>query len=85
MFIDATGDESKNVKIVVEKDVVDTSFEKWGQPGHFSRTLAKGPKTTTWIWDPDTELVKGLEPPAYGLQIRCSTIELHQLEDYNII
>jgi hypothetical protein len=22
--------------------------------------------------------VKGLEPPTYGLQIRCSTIELHQ-------
>ena len=28
-----------------------TSFEKWAQPGHFSRTLAKGPKTTTWIWN----------------------------------
>ncbi len=24
------------------------------------------------------KLVKGLEPPTYGLQIRCSTIELHQ-------
>jgi photosystem I P700 chlorophyll a apoprotein A1 len=39
------------VKIAVDKDVVPTSFEKWGQPGHFDRTLKKGPKTTTWIWD----------------------------------
>jgi hypothetical protein len=36
---------------LVDKDVVDTSFEKWAKPGHFSRTLAKGPKTTTWIWN----------------------------------
>ena len=27
----------------------------------------------------DVKLVKGFEPPTYGLQIRCSTIELHQL------
>ncbi|NUN64439.1 photosystem I core protein PsaA [Pseudanabaena biceps] len=39
------------VKVVVDRDVVPTSFEKWGQPGHFDRTLKKGPKTTTWIWD----------------------------------
>lgn len=39
------------VKIVVEKDPVKTSFEKWAKPGHFSRTLAKGPSTTTWIWN----------------------------------
>jgi photosystem I P700 chlorophyll a apoprotein A1 len=38
-------------KVVVDKDPVPTSFEKWGQPGHFDRTLAKGPKTTTWIWN----------------------------------
>ena len=25
------------------------------------------------------KLVKGFEPPTYGLQIRCSTVELHQL------
>jgi hypothetical protein len=24
------------------------------------------------------KLVKGFEPPTYGLQIRCSTVELHQ-------
>ena len=39
------------VKIMVEKDPVKTSFEKWAKPGHFSRTLAKGPNTTTWIWN----------------------------------
>jgi len=41
----------KKVSIIVDRDPVNTSFEKWGQPGHFSRTLAKGPKTTTWIWN----------------------------------
>jgi photosystem I P700 chlorophyll a apoprotein A1 len=30
---------------------VPASFEKWGKPGHFDRSLAKGPKTTTWIWN----------------------------------
>ena len=40
-----------SVKVSVDRDVVPTSFEKWGQPGHFDRTLKKGPKTTTWIWD----------------------------------
>ncbi|KAI5074192.1 hypothetical protein GOP47_0010153, partial [Adiantum capillus-veneris] len=39
------------VKIMVEKDPVKTSFEKWAQPGHFARNLAKGPSTTTWIWN----------------------------------
>ncbi|MDJ0553214.1 MAG: photosystem I core protein PsaA [Microcoleaceae cyanobacterium MO_207.B10] len=39
------------VKVTVDKDPVATSFEKWGKPGHFDRTLAKGPKTTTWIWN----------------------------------
>ncbi|NJM58885.1 MAG: photosystem I core protein PsaA, partial [Synechococcales cyanobacterium RU_4_20] len=38
-------------KVTVDKNPVATSFEKWGKPGHFDRTLAKGPKTTTWIWD----------------------------------
>mmetsp|Transcript_21305 Transcript_21305/g.52304 ORF Transcript_21305/g.52304 Transcript_21305/m.52304 type:complete len:756 (-) Transcript_21305:34-2301(-) len=43
--------EAKKVKVIVDKNPVATSFEKWAQPGHFSRTLAKGPKTTTWIWN----------------------------------
>lgn len=38
-------------KVIVDKDPVPTSFEKWGKPGHFDRTLARGPKTTTWIWN----------------------------------
>jgi hypothetical protein len=28
--------------------------------------------------------VKGFEPPTYGLQIRCSTVELHQPNVFNI-
>ncbi|MBD2551964.1 photosystem I core protein PsaA [Limnothrix sp. FACHB-881] len=39
------------VKVSVDKNPVPTSFEKWGKPGHFDRTLARGPKTTTWIWN----------------------------------
>jgi len=39
------------VRVIVDNDPVPTSFEKWSQPGHFDRTLAKGPKTTTWIWN----------------------------------
>jgi photosystem I P700 chlorophyll a apoprotein A1 len=39
------------VRVAVDKDPVPTSFEKWAQPGHFDRTLARGPKTTTWIWN----------------------------------
>nr|WDB00687.1 photosystem I P700 chlorophyll a apoprotein A1 [Cavernulicola chilensis] len=43
--------ETQKVQVSVDRDPVSTSFEKWAQPGHFSRTLAKGPKTTTWIWN----------------------------------
>ncbi|PHU30256.1 Photosystem I chlorophyll a apoprotein A1 [Capsicum chinense] len=38
-------------KILVDRDLVKTSFEEWARPGHFSRTIAKGPDTTTWIWN----------------------------------
>ncbi len=38
-------------KVKVDRNPVPTSFERWGKPGHFDRTLAKGPKTTTWIWN----------------------------------
>ena len=51
MTISSTEQEAKKVSITVDRDTVSTSFEKWSQPGHFSRTLAKGPKTTTWIWN----------------------------------
>nr|ARW60638.1 photosystem I P700 apoprotein A1 [Polysiphonia sp.] len=43
--------ETNKVKVTVEKNPVATSFEKWAKPGHFSKTLAKGPNTTTWIWN----------------------------------
>ena len=42
-------------KVSVDTDPVPTSFEKWGKPGHFDRTLARGPKTTTWIWNLDAD------------------------------
>jgi photosystem I P700 chlorophyll a apoprotein A1 len=41
----------KKVKIFVDNNTVQTNFEKWAKPGHFSRTLRKGPITTTWIWN----------------------------------
>jgi photosystem I P700 chlorophyll a apoprotein A1 len=41
----------KKARVIVDNDPVPTSFQKWAQPGHFDRTLARGPKTTTWIWD----------------------------------
>lgn len=44
------GGEQK-ARIVVDKDPVPTTFELWAKPGHFERTLARGPKTTTWIWN----------------------------------
>jgi len=43
--------EEKQARVIVDKDPVPTSFERWAQPGHFDRTLARGPKTTTWIWN----------------------------------
>jgi photosystem I P700 chlorophyll a apoprotein A1 len=44
-------EREQKARIVVDKDPVPTSFEKWAQPGHFDRTLARGPKTTAWIWN----------------------------------
>jgi photosystem I P700 chlorophyll a apoprotein A1 len=43
--------EVQSVKIVIDQDPVETSFEKWAKPGHFSSTLRKGATTTTWIWN----------------------------------
>ncbi|MEM6449101.1 MAG: photosystem I core protein PsaA [Cyanobacteria bacterium P01_D01_bin.105] len=43
--------EATKAKVVVDKNPTPTSFEKWAKPGHFDRTLARGPKTTTWIWN----------------------------------
>ena len=39
------------VKILVDRDPIKTSFEEWAKPGHFSRTIAKGPDSTTQIWN----------------------------------
>ncbi|PHT34259.1 Photosystem I chlorophyll a apoprotein A1 [Capsicum baccatum] len=39
------------VKILVDRDPVKTSFEEWAIPVHYSRTIAKGLDTTTWIWN----------------------------------
>ena len=46
-----TPEREPKARVVVDNDPVPTSFEKWSQPGHFDRTLARGPKTTTWIWN----------------------------------
>nr|YP_010156007.1 photosystem I P700 apoprotein A1 [Cumathamnion serrulatum]QQY85244.1 photosystem I P700 apoprotein A1 [Cumathamnion serrulatum] len=51
MTMSSQEQETKKVKITVDKNPVETSFEKWAKPGHFARTLAKGPSTTTWIWN----------------------------------
>jgi photosystem I P700 chlorophyll a apoprotein A1 len=51
MTLSSKEQEAKKVQVMIDKDPVGTSFEKWAKPGHFSRTLAKGPKTTTWIWN----------------------------------
>jgi photosystem I P700 chlorophyll a apoprotein A1 len=51
MTINLPEKEAKRVQIAVDRNPVETSFQKWAKPGHFSRTLAKGPNTTTWIWN----------------------------------
>ena len=51
MTISPPEKETKKVKIVVDRNPIETSFERWAKPGHFSRTLSKGPSTTTWIWN----------------------------------
>nr|YP_009397054.1 photosystem I P700 apoprotein A1 [Spyridia filamentosa]ARW66240.1 photosystem I P700 apoprotein A1 [Spyridia filamentosa] len=51
MTTSSTEQETNQVKVTVDKNPVETSFEKWAKPGHFSRSLSKGPSTTTWIWN----------------------------------
>jgi len=41
----------QKVRILVDRDPIETNFEKWAKPGHFSRNLSRGPTTTTWIWN----------------------------------
>jgi photosystem I P700 chlorophyll a apoprotein A1 len=38
-------------KVSVDRNPVPADFDVLGKPGHFDRALAKGPKTTTWIWN----------------------------------
>ena len=57
----------KKAQVLVDLDVVETSFEKWAKPGHFSRTLAKGPKTTTWIWN--------LHADAHDFDLQAKSLE----------
>ena len=57
----------KKAQVLVDLNVVETSFEKWATPGHFSRTLAKGPKTTTWIWN--------LHADAHDFDIQTKSLE----------
>ncbi|KAL2943799.1 hypothetical protein RDABS01_032146 [Bienertia sinuspersici] len=39
------------VKILVDRDPLKKSFVEWARPGHGSKTIAKGPETTPWIWN----------------------------------
>jgi len=57
----------KKAQVLVDLDVVETSFEKWAKPGHFSRSLAKGPKTTTWIWN--------LHADAHDFDLQAKSLE----------
>ena len=51
MTISSKEQTTNKVKVVIDQNPVETSFEKWATPGHFSRSLAKGPASTTWIWN----------------------------------
>ncbi|KAL7616755.1 hypothetical protein Lser_V15G03185 [Lactuca serriola] len=55
------------IKILVDRDHIKTSFEEWARAGHFSRTIAKGPETTTWIWN--------LHVDAYDFDSHTSDLE----------
>ena len=62
-----TSEKLKKAQVLVDLDVVETSFEKWAKPGHFSRSLAKGPKTTTWIWN--------LHADAHDFDLQAKSLE----------
>jgi photosystem I P700 chlorophyll a apoprotein A1 len=48
---DSPPQQEEKVRVQVDKDPVPTSTEKFAKPGWFDRSLSKGPKTTTWIWN----------------------------------
>ncbi len=35
----------------IDRNTVPATFELFGKPGHFDRSLAKGPKNHTWVWN----------------------------------
>merc|ERR1739848_190293 len=44
-------ERGKSANAMVDRNPVPVDFDVLGKPGHFERSLAKGPKTTTWIWN----------------------------------
>ncbi|NDE21989.1 MAG: photosystem I core protein PsaA, partial [Synechococcaceae bacterium WB9_3_282] len=44
-------ERGSKAKAMVDRNPVPVDFDTLGKPGHFDRALAKGPKTTTWIWN----------------------------------
>mgnify|MGYP003861880757 CR=1 FL=1 len=44
-------ERGEKAKAMVDRNPVPATFELFGKPGHFDRSLAKGPKTTTWVWN----------------------------------
>ena len=44
-------ERGKTAKAQVDRVNNPATFELFGKPGHFDRSLAKGPKTTTWVWN----------------------------------
>jgi photosystem I P700 chlorophyll a apoprotein A1 len=44
-------ERGNKAKDMVDRNPVPATFELFEKPGHFDRTLAKGPKTTTWVWN----------------------------------
>lgn len=74
MTITPPEQELKKVKVSVTKDPVPTSFEKWANPGHFSKTLSKGPNTTTWIWN--------LHADAHDFDSQCGTFLFENIKSY---
>ncbi|MCD9637600.1 hypothetical protein HAX54_020977, partial [Datura stramonium] len=61
------------VKILVDRVPDKTSFKEWARPVHFSRTIAKGPDTTTWIWN--------LHDNAHDFDSHTSDLEERKLSD----
>lgn len=45
------GPETKGRTAEVDINPVSASLEVAGKPGHFNKSLSKGPQTTTWIWN----------------------------------